>query len=70
MASNIMCIQRNLLVLPTMNFFALPQPFCHSMTQKVILTALQKQIRKYNEIIIQSQVSTANRYIRTSMVFL
>ena len=68
-----MSIQRNLLALPTMNFLssvpALPQPLCHPMTQKVILIALQKQIRKRDEIVILSQVSPANRYIRTSMVF-
>ena len=40
------------------------------MTQKVILIALQKQIRKRDEIVILSQVSPTNRYIRTSMVFL
>ena len=72
-ASNIMSIQRNLLALPTMNFLssAPPPTFLPSyMTQKVILIALQKQIRKRDEIVILSQVSPANRYIRTSMVFL
>ena len=66
MASNIKCIQRNLLALPPMKVFIIsssPNPSAkrvHSMTQKVILTAWQKQTRKCNEIVILSQVSPPN----------
>ena len=58
------CGYRHLLALPPMDFLSSAPP-----PNPVSLTALQKQLRKCNEIVILSQVSPPNIYIRASMVF-